>query len=716
MQTKQTWKALYQTQFLGVLNDNLLKNLICFVAITWISPKNQALLLSLAAAALVLPFILLSPIAGNLSTQYSNNRIIQQAKFWEIPIVLLAVWSFYTHHIIGLILCMFLMGIQSALYAPAKYVCVKLYAPNNQIAQKLAKMESLSFIAVLLGTVLAGYLAESKLVNFNLGVCLVLFSTWSFFSAKKLPLSPPSTFTHYPLSKNPIQFIQQVYPIAKKYKGVNLAVLGNAAFWFIASLIHLNTLVFFPKYYQFSTSETALVSAFIAIGIALGCFYSGKLLSKRLEPGMVFFAQIGLGLCVLLLGIIKLPASISILLLGLSAFFGGIFKVPLSAWIQERTDPQAIQFILAYNQLWLFLGILVSALVFALCQMLIPTHQIFIVVAIVAFSCAMVVIIQLPIYVLRWLILCVGSLLYRLKINNLSSIPKQGGGLIVCNHVSMLDAVILLCVVPRNLRFVMHESVYHWKLLHPLFKQCKMIPVGNKKGKNDLNAFTQRCKKEVANGHLVVIFPEGLLNRKGTMTEFKRGIEHLVKATKAPVYPIHMEGIRGSFLSFKLNSNQKYGFKLSTCFHTIHIQIGAPIRQPITAYALRKELQNLAFHNILNRTPSLSANERLSYILKDLQLCNASYTSSLPYLFNSPNLVLKDIRGKELHVVGNIPGSLGRPLPGVCIKIVNDFGVELTPNQSGFLWIKHPYQDYITWENTKIKAYVNEEDFVFYTV
>ena len=368
--------SLFSTQFYGVLNDNLLKGLICFITVFWVAPEHQALVISLASMVMVMPFILLSPLAGYLAQNYPKQKILQVSKLVEIPIMLVALVGFLSQSVWLVFISLFLMAVQSAVYSPSKYGLIKELSQGSPIANSVGIMEMLSFVAVLLGTLIAGFISDIQTTRIIiLGASLLLLSLLGYRSSRKISRqSAHQNSISLKASLNPLTFLKRSKKTSSIFKGVNSSVLGLGVFWLMGSLIQMNLLVHCPLL-GYDNTQTGLIMAMVAVGIGLGCWVSGKIIKKRLEIGIVPFAGLGLTFCSLGLSFSFLNEIAFLLLLFFTAFFGGLFKVPLNAWIQERVSKKHIGTALAYTNMVVFLFIFISAVLFVGFQEWLSTYS-----------------------------------------------------------------------------------------------------------------------------------------------------------------------------------------------------------------------------------------------------------------------------------------------------------------------------------------------------
>ncbi|MCX6180776.1 MAG: MFS transporter [Bacteroidetes bacterium] len=718
---KTNWINLFITQFLGVLNDNLLKNLICFVAIYWSAPEDKSLIIAAASATMVLPFILLSPLAGYFAQRYTKTLVIKIAKLAEIFIMLLACVGFYSNSLLVVLLCMLLMGIHSSLLSPAKYGLVNELSESGKVSLKLGIMELLSFVAVLLASTIAGFLADNA-HNKNLIITIVLLSisAVSFFVSLKIKTSNQPESSKAERVLNPIKYFIQSYKGAKKYKGVNAAVLGLAVFWFIGALLQMNLLVHCTEVLHMSNSSTGLITAFVAVGIGVGCYVAGLISKKRLEMGLIFFGVLVMAICLFVLAKTGISTSAFIVVLMLTAFFGGIYKIPLNTWVQERTEKTEISKMLAYSNMMIFLAILLASVSFALLQSVFTSGEIFEITGWIALLTALIVLVKIPFAVLRWMLVVTTKVLYRLKFEGNENLPVQSGGIIACNHVSMLDFLLIIATAPRNVRFVMHEKFYNIKFLKPLLKKCNMIPISAGKDKDSLRAFTNRCKTEINNGHLICIFPEGMLSRNGQMMPFKKGIEHISKATNAPIYPMHIDNVVGTPLSYKIGTAKQYGFGLKNLRKKVFISLGKAISSPVSAFELRQAIKELEVNNFSRRTKELNAIEAANVAaqqvhrkgdvfqkIEDLELKDV--------VINTPNYTIKDLMGNDFDFIGTREDAAGKPLPGVTVTILDEQKKAVPANTCGQVFFKHAFTQSKEWLETEYYGFMDECGFLVFT-
>ncbi len=325
------------------------------------------------------------------------------------------------------------------------------------------------------------------------------------------------------------------------------------------------------------------------------------------------------------------------------------------------------------------------------------------------------------------------GLIFKVHLKGLEKLKEnKKGGFIVSNHVSMLDAIIIATFFPHTVRFVMHKKVYNSWYFSWFFKILKMIPIGDNNNKTDLSLFEETCKKAIEKGEYVCIFPEGQITRNGQLGGFKKGIEHLVKSIDSTVIPVHLDNFIGTPLSFKIGTSKTYSFSFSNWRKNVFINFGEPLEEKLSSFQLRQkvkelEVDNFAIRctNILNISKDahfemlveslksmLPINE-FELAVQRLKLIYQRIVNRLELLIvETQNYKVTDISGKTYTILGSKINTLGKPIVGVAIKTVNDFGKELEVNQFGRLYIKSVIINANHWVDTNFYGSIDEDGFV----
>jgi acyl-[acyl-carrier-protein]-phospholipid O-acyltransferase/long-chain-fatty-acid--[acyl-carrier-protein] ligase len=359
-QKKNPWWPLFLTNFFSVFNDNLIKWLVIFVGISWVSDDNHSTVISVASAMLVIPYILFSPLAGKLAKIYSKRKIMIYGKLAEIPIMLIAVFGFYWANLNVVMVAVLFMGMQSALFSPAKYGLIRDIRGVDGISFGTGSMEMLTFVGVLLGTVVAGFLADAYSLNWVAPILLlVAIVGWGMAYLIKAEESPPLIQKQRTLDF--VSFIRKQYRLSKNFPGVNYAIFGLSMFWLIGSLIQMNIALHSPNVLGESDTTTGFIMSAAALGIAAGAILTGWLSGKKVHLGFVFMGSIGLGISMILLLVIQPSTLLFSVLIFITAFFAGFYKIPLNSFIQANVKGRLLGDVLGYLNIMVFMFILFSA-------------------------------------------------------------------------------------------------------------------------------------------------------------------------------------------------------------------------------------------------------------------------------------------------------------------------------------------------------------------
>lgn len=602
---KNNWFPLFSTHFAGAFNDNLLKNLICFIGVLWVAKGSESTVIMIASALLVVPYIVLSPLAGSLSKKMSKRKVMVVAKIAEIPIMVLAVAGFLYQSIVIVLIAMMFMGIQSALFSPSKYGLIRDIGGNEGISFGTGTMEMLTFISILIGTFVAGLTSDVQIHQlWFIVVLLIGTAVVGLILSVFIKANESATESSVGDSINPIMFLKDSYLWAKKIKGLNMVIFSLGMFWFIASFIQMNLLIYCPKILHLSNTQTSLIMASMAVGIGLGCFAAGAIARKRVEIGLIPIGGIGLSLSLLCIFLFN-PGTVGFaILLVLASFFGGFFKVPLNAWIQDKVEGRKLGDMLAYDNLVEFIFILFSAALFGLLEKVIGTKFVFLVIALSAIVSTFITLFRIPsikTMFLRLIFQFFGNIFFHFHIYGKQNLPKKQGGILIGNHISLLDVFLITSSIPRIMRFVLVQDFFKNKYFSKFLYAVKTIPISQKPNRQELKLFYENCIKVIQADELISIFPEGQMSRTGLVLEFKRGIEQIAKTTKAPLIPIHMDNVVGSPLSFISGTSITYPFKFSNLRRPVFISFGEPIFSAISAHQLRLKILELGAQNFVYR-------------------------------------------------------------------------------------------------------------------
>ncbi|VBB48668.1 Major facilitator superfamily MFS_1 [uncultured Paludibacter sp.] len=367
---KSKWFHLFLSNFLGVFNDNFLKNSIIFIAIGWILPQwmTSSQLISIVSACLVIPYLFFSPIGGKLAMRFSKKSVFRTMKLIEIPIMMLACVSFYFQQVYLAVFAMLLMGTQSCLYSPSKYGLIRDIGGEKGASYGSGMFETMAFLGILLGTFFASLVSDHYslilLATVLIGVAILGYIVTRTIKVKELPVENTSN------TINPIKFVLSNYRFSENFKLINSAVFGASAFWLIGSMLQMNVIIHCRNVLHVSNSLTGVVMASAAVGIALGTAFTGKISKGEVKKGLIILSLSGMIVCLALMLILPLSFGLFLSIVVIFAFLGGMFQVPNLAIIQQANLGRKIGDVIAYLNMVTFLFILISTLLFSITTML----------------------------------------------------------------------------------------------------------------------------------------------------------------------------------------------------------------------------------------------------------------------------------------------------------------------------------------------------------
>jgi hypothetical protein len=561
----------FLTQFLGALNDNVLRNglifLFTFHAVT-VAGLAPSLMVNLSAALFILPFFLFSAIAGQLADKYDKALLMRRVKLAEIALMLVAAFAVTAAHAGALLVLVFLMGLQSTMFGPVKYSILPQTLSESEIVGGNGLVEGGTYLAIILGLMLGGLAAAAGGPgSLPLALLLVGFAVAGYAAARYIPEAPPPE-PDLALRWNPATETLRIMRFAAEDRSVLLAILGISWFWSFGFVALSELPVYTAEILRGDPGVATVLLMAFAVGIALGALLCERLSGHRIELGLVPIGALGLTVFALDVYLARPtalaaePAGIvttfgregavrvfvDFLLLGV---FGGLFSVPLYALVQERSAVLHRSRIIAANNIInaLFM-VLAAGLALAALAAGLSLPALFLALAVVNAMVAVYLCVTLPEFLLRlsaWLLVHV---MYRVRARGLDNIPATGPAVLVCNHVSFVDALIIGGMVRRPVRFVMHHRIFAVPVLSYLFRAARAIPIASRRDDEALlEAAYRAIDDELAAGHLVCIFPEGALTPDGRIATFRHGIERILARRPVPVVPMALRGLWDSWFS-----------------------------------------------------------------------------------------------------------------------------------------------------------------------
>jgi len=566
---QRRFAPFFVTQFLGALNDNILRNglviLITFQGVR-IAGMDAGKLANVAGALFILPFFLFSATAGQLADKYEKSRLMRGIKLLEIFLMVLAAFTFVTENYTVLLAVLFMMGCQSTLFGPVKYAYLPQQLATEELVGGNALVESGTYMAIIFGLIVGGITADLG-NQYVLASCLVSVALFGYLASRQVPATR-AVDPELVINWNAWTETWRIVGFAREKRSVFLSILGISWFWFFGSAMTIQLPAYTLDILNGNEAVTTGLLVAFAVGVGVGSLLCERMSGHRIELGLVPFGSIGLSVFAIDLyfaqptmhvaavdsigDFIVRPGSWRILMdLTLLGAFGGFYSVPLYALIQHRTDRQHLSRVIAANNIInaLFM-VAAAALAFGVLASGLTIPQFYLILALLNVIVAIYIFTLLPEFLMRFLVWILVSILYRVRPSGLENIPVKGPAVLVCNHVSFVDALLVGGSIRRPIRFVIYYKIFQIPLLRFIFKTAKAIPIASAKENVDLlkNAFEQ-IDEELAAGHVVCIFPEGGITRDGEIQRFRSGIERIIERRPVPVIPIALCGIWGSWFS-----------------------------------------------------------------------------------------------------------------------------------------------------------------------
>lgn len=566
---QRRFAPFFVTQFLGALNDNILRNglviLITFQGVR-IAGMDAGKLANVAGALFILPFFLFSATAGQLADKYEKSRLMRGIKLLEIFLMVLAAFTFVSENYTVLLAVLFMMGCQSTLFGPVKYAYLPQQLAREELVGGNALVESGTYMAIIFGLIVGGITADLG-NQYVLASCLVSVALFGYLASRQVPATR-AVDPELVINWNAWTETWRIVGFAREKRSVFLSIFGISWFWFFGSAMTIQLPAYTLDILNGNEAVTTGLLVAFAVGVGVGSLLCERMSGHRIELGLVPFGSIGLSVFAIDLyfaqptmhvaavnsigDFLVRPGSWRILMdLTLLGAFGGFYSVPLYALIQHRTDRQHLSRVIAANNIInaLFM-VAAAALAFGVLASGLTIPQFYLILALLNVIVAIYIFTLLPEFLMRFLVWILVSILYRVRPSGLENIPVKGPAVLVCNHVSFVDALLVGGSIRRPIRFVMYYKIFQIPLLRFIFKTAKAIPIASAKENVDLlkNAFEQ-IDEELAAGHVVCIFPEGGITRDGEIQRFRSGIERIIERRPVPVIPIALCGIWGSWFS-----------------------------------------------------------------------------------------------------------------------------------------------------------------------
>ena len=598
------FQSFLWTQFLGAFNDNFYKIVVSLFAVeAAIDSGGKSGYLSLAGALFILPFFLFSGYAGHLADVFNKRIVLIVSKSFEIVAMTLALFAFWSGRIELMLGVLFLMALHSTFFSPAKYGILPEMLPYKDLSRANGLLEMSTFFAIILGSSLGSVifgLWKDRLEIIGFAVIMIAITgTVTSFGISRVP---PSGAVK-PFRLNP--WAEIIIGLKRLYseKPLWLNVVGISYFWFLGALLQLDIFLLGKDVMKLDDQWIGVLVAFLAIGIGVGSLVAGRLSGDDIEPGLVPIGSIGMGIFSILLSLTTssyFATTIALILLG---FSGGLFIVPLNAFLQQNSGSQEKGRLIATNNFMNTGGVLLASGILWLFSDILKIHAdgIILIFGIFTFVVSAYILKVLPGFLIRFILWILTNTIYKIRIVGHQNIPFQGPALLICNHISFIDPLLVGSCTQRFISFMVTRPYYNLKTLQWFFRLMKSIPVSDKNRKDILKSIEQ-ARDELRKGNMVCIFAEGAISRTGNLLPFKRGFERMVEGLDVPVIPVHLDRIWGSIFSF---SEGRFFWKWPRCFrYSVTVSFGQPMLSTVKTREVRQKITELGSEAVqYRRTP-----------------------------------------------------------------------------------------------------------------
>src|SRR5471030_1416926 len=571
--SQRRFAPFFWTQFFGAFNDNLFKTalmvILTFDALSWTS-LNPSTLTNLIPGLFILPYVVFSATAGQIADKFEKAGLARFVKWLELAIMGVAALGWTTHTLWLLIAAVVGMGVHSTLFGPVKYA----YLPQR--------------------------LKPEELVGGN-----------GLIASYRVPHTPAPE-PELKISWNPLAESIRNIGFSRKNRVVFLSMLGNSWFWFYGALILAQFPVYAKDYLHGDHNVFVLLLTVFSLGIGAGSLLCERLSGHKVEIGLVPFGSIGLSVfgvdlyfasqayanttLVDAFSFMALHGTPRILFdIVMIGVFGGFFIVPLFALIQTRCDPKHISRTIAgMNILNALFMVAAAGVAIVLLGQGFTIPQLFLITAILNALVAIYIFSLVPEFLMRFLAWLLIHTIHRVRTIDADRIPSEGAAVLVCNHVSYVDAIVIGAASPRPIRFVMDHRIFKLPLLGWIFRTAKAIPIAPAKEDPWL---MEKAYIDIAQalheGDLVCIFPEGRLTTTGEMSEFRGGIAKIVERSKVPVIPMALRGLWGHVLSRDTDNLFERTFRRGLRSR-LALAVGLPVApQDVTPEGLQQQVLQL---------------------------------------------------------------------------------------------------------------------------
>jgi acyl-[acyl-carrier-protein]-phospholipid O-acyltransferase/long-chain-fatty-acid--[acyl-carrier-protein] ligase len=595
------FQAFLGTQFLGAFNDNAYRIIVSLRAVDLVrNPAIRDRYLAAAVALFVLPSLFFTGYAGHLADAFSKRKVLIAVKAFEILVMAAGILTLRSSSVAWMFVVLFLMAVHSTVFSPAKYSIVPEIVEEKDLSRGNALLEMSTLVAIILGIASGSFLyKEWKAEAWRIGVVLTGIAAAGFLASLRIT-RVPAAGAREPFRINPFAEIVTGTRHLLRDRPLWLAVLGISYFWFLGALFQSDLVDLGKETLDASDGQVGLLLACISMGIGAGAMLAGRLSGDKVEIGLVPLGSILLGgfsVAVWAASGSYAAALAALFLLGGAA---GLFFVPLNAFLQDRAGDREKGRLIATNNVYNTVGMLLAAGVFVVCRnaLHMSPQAIILTFGLATFLVTIYIVTVVDEYLIRFLLWMLTHTIFRIRIVGQENVPFRGPALLVSNHMSHADGFLVGASVQRFIRFMVWKPYYDMRSLNWFFRKTRAIPVGAGSPRDLVHAI-RAARQELAGGHVVCIFAEGAISRTGNMLPFKRGMEKIVEGLDVPIVPVHLDRLWGSIFSFERG---RFFWKWPRRVpYPVTVSFGAPMPAGSAAHVVRQAIQELSAASVAHR-------------------------------------------------------------------------------------------------------------------
>jgi acyl-[acyl-carrier-protein]-phospholipid O-acyltransferase/long-chain-fatty-acid--[acyl-carrier-protein] ligase len=679
--------SLIATQFQGAYSDNILRNLLLSMVVGMGLAKGaRDSFVSEVTFLFSMPFVLFSMTGGWLADRISKRQVTIWTKVMEIASMVVATVGLAMHHMTLTLVALGLVATQAALFGPSKYGLLPELLPAKRLSWGNGIIELGTFLAIIVGTVTGAAMAErfrgeEVYAGYSL-LGLALVGLFTSLGIDRVPAAAPE-------KKWRLNFLGDLWHqigLMRRDRPLLLAVLGNTYFWFLGSLLFATVVVYGPDVLHVGQTRTAYLNAALAIGIGIGSMVAGLVSGNKIEYGLIPLGSIGMTGTGIVLGLMHVGLGGSAVLLALLGFWAGFFAVPVNALIQHRPAEEDKGGIIAAANLLSFVGIALSSGVYYVFTKFIHLNPrgVILAASVITGVGTVYVLLLLPEWFGRLILFFATHTIYRVKVLGRDYFPERTGALLVCNHMSFVDAALLIASTDRPIRFLMYKGIYENRFVKPFAQMMKAIPISSEQRPRDMIRSLRTATEALQQDEIVCIFAEGQITRTGQLLPFRRGLERVMKGVEVPIIPVNLDGVWGSIFSFERG---RFLWKVPRRIpYHVTVSFGRPMPPSSNAIEVRaavQELQADAFQQRKHRMRTLdrtfvrtARRYPLRFMMADGKTPKVSFVSALIKTIYITRR-LRTLIGEQQMVGLLLPPSVGGALANYAVMMLGRIAVNL---------------------------------------